>query len=88
MINEKIHQQRIADDRNSNMMIFNVTEEVDGKAYFLNMAELCDLKEVIGTDDIMEVKRMAEPGAHSGDKTRRILVKINSEDKKKDSPRI
>ena len=60
------------------MMIFNVAEEVDGKAYFLNMAEMCGLKEVIGTDDIVEVKRIGEPGAHAGDKTRPILVKINS----------
>ena len=43
---------------------------------------MCGLKEVIGTDDIMEVKRIGEPGTHAGDKTRPILVKINSEDKK------
>ena len=65
------------------MMIFNVTVEVDGKDYFLDMAELCGLKEVIGTDDIVEVKRISEPGAHAGDKNRPILFKINSEDKKK-----
>ena len=68
------------------MMIFNVAEEVDGKAYFLNMAEMCGLKECIGTDDIVEI--IGEPGAHAGDKTRPILVKINSEDMKKDSSRI
>ena len=85
MIKEQIKQQRRADDRKANMMIFNVAEEVDGKAYFLNMAEMCGLKEVIGTDDIVEVKRIGEPGAHAVDKTRPILVKINSEDNKKDS---
>ena len=37
------------------MMIFNVAEEVDGKAYFFNMAEMYGLKEVIGTDDIVDV---------------------------------
>ena len=47
------------------------------------MTELCGLKEVIGTDNIAELKRIGEPGAHAGDKTRPILVKINSEDKKK-----
>ena len=83
MIKEQIQQQRRADDRKANMMIFNVAEEVDGKAYFLNMAEMCGLKEVIGTDDIVEVKRIGEPGAHAGNKTGPILVKINSEDKKK-----
>ena len=50
-----------------------------------NMAELCGIKEVIGTDDNVEVKRIGEPGAHAGDKTRPIMVRINSEDKKKDS---
>ena len=72
------------------MMICNVAEEVDGKAYFLNMAEMCGLKEVIGTDDIVEVKRIGEPGAHARYKIRPILVKINSdsEDKKKDYSRI
>ena len=70
------------------MMIFNVAEEVDGKAYFLNMSEMCGLKEVIGTDDIVEVKRIGQHGAHAGDKTRPILVKINSEDKKKTSSEI
>ena len=65
------------------MMIFNDAEEVDGKACFLNMAEVCDLKEVIETVDIVEVKRIGEPGAYVGDKTRPILVKINSEDKEK-----
>ena len=49
----------------------------------LNMAEMCGLKEVIGTDDIVEVKRIGEPGAHAGDKTKPILVKINSEDNTK-----
>ena len=88
MIKEQIQQQRRADDRKANMMIFNVAEEVDGKAYFINMAEMCGLKEVIGTDDIVEVKRIGESGAHAGDKTRPSLVKINSEDKKKDSSRI
>ena len=85
MIKEQIQQQRRADhDRKANMMIFNVAEEVDGKAYFLNMAEMCGLKEVIGTYDIVDVKKIGEPtGAHAGDKTRPILVKINSEDKKK-----
>ena len=43
----------------------------------------CVVSEVIGTDDIVEVKRIGEPGAHAGVKTRPILVKINSEDKKK-----
>ena len=38
------------------MMIFNAVEEMEGKAYFLNMAEMCGLKEVIGTDDIVELK--------------------------------
>ena len=52
------------------------------------MAEMCGLKEVIGTYDIEEVKRIGERGAHAGDKTRPILVEINSEDKKKDSSRI
>ena len=83
MIKEQIRKQRKADDRKANMMIFNVVEEVDGKTYFLNMAEMCGLKEVIGTNDIVEVKRIGEPGAHAGDQTRPILVKINSEDKKK-----
>ena len=83
MIKEQIQQQRRADDRKASMIIFNVAEEVDGKAYFLNMAEMCGLKEVIETDDIVYVKRIGEPGAHAGDKTRPILVKINSEDKKK-----
>ena len=31
---------------------------MDGKAYFLNMTELCGLKEVIGADDIVDVKRI------------------------------
>ena len=83
MIKEQIHQQRRADDRKTNVIIFNVAEEVDGKAFFLNMAEMCGLKEVTGTDDIVEVKRIGEPRSHAGDKTRPILVKINSEDKKK-----
>ena len=87
MIKEHIQQQRKADDRKANMMIFNVAEEVDGKAYFLNMTEMCGLKEVIGTDDIVEVKRIGEPGTHAGDKTRPFLVKINTEYKKKDSLR-
>ena len=77
MIKEQIQQQRRADDRKANMMIFNVAEEVDGKASFLNLPEMCGLKEAIGTDDI------GEPGANAGDKIRPILVKINSEDKKK-----
>ena len=74
MITEQIQQQRRADDRKANMMIFNVMEEVDGKAYFLNMAELCGLKEVIRTYDIVDVKRICESGAHTGDKTRPILI--------------
>ena len=74
MIKEQIQQQRRADNRKANMMIFNVSEEVDGKAYFLNMAKLCGFKEVIGTIDIVEVKRIGEPGAHAGDKTRPMLV--------------
>ena len=49
MIKEQIQQQRRADDRKANMMIFNVAEEVDGKAYFLNTAEMCGFKEVIET---------------------------------------
>ena len=49
---------------------------------------MCGPKEVIGTDDIVGVKRISEPGAHAGDETRPILVKLNSEDKKKDSSRI
>ena len=85
MIKEQIQQQRRADDRKANMMIFNVKEEVDGKVHFLNMAEMCGLKAVIGTYDTVELKRSGEPGAHAGDKTRQILVKINSEDKKKTS---
>ena len=52
------------------------------------MAEMCGLKEVIGTDDIVEVKGIGEPGAHTGNRTRPILVKINSEDKKKMTSRI
>ena len=47
MIKEQIQQLGRADDRKAKMMIFNVPEEVDGKAYFLNMAELCGLQEVI-----------------------------------------
>ena len=86
MIKEKIQQQRRADDRKANMIIFNVAEEVDGKVYFLNMAEMCGLKEVIRTDDIVEVKRIGEPGAHAGDKTRPILFKIRRQEKK--TPRI
>ena len=31
----------------------------------------------------MEVPRIGEPGAHTGENTRTILVRINSEDKKK-----
>ena len=50
-----------------------------------HMAELCVLKEVIGADDIVEVKIIDEPGAHAGDKTRPILVIINSEDKQDSS---
>ena len=88
MIKEQVQQQRITDDRKANMMIFNVTEEMDGKAYFLNLSELCGLKEDIGTYDIVEVKPISEPGAHVGDKPRPILVNIISEDKKKDSSRI
>ena len=40
MIKEQIQQQRRAEDRKANMMIFNVAEEVDGKASFLNMADV------------------------------------------------
>ena len=54
------------------MMIFNVTEEVNEKAYFLNMAELCVLKRLLGLMIFFEVKRICEPGAHAGDKTRPI----------------
>ena len=53
MIKEQIQQQRRADDRKTNMMIFNVAEEVDGKSFFLNMAEMYCLREVIGTYDIV-----------------------------------
>ena len=83
IIKEQIQQRRRADDRKANMGIFNVTEEVDEKAYFLNMAELCGLKEFIVEDDIVEVKRIGEPEAHTGDKTRTVLVRINSEDRGK-----
>ena len=38
MIKEQIQQQRRADDRKANMIISSVAEEVDGKAYFLNIA--------------------------------------------------
>ena len=31
---------------------------MDGKAYFLNMADMCGLNEVIETNDIVEVKRI------------------------------
>ena len=82
MIKEQIHQQRRTDDRKANMMIFNVTEEVDEKAKFLNMAELCGLKKVIGAYAIVEVKRIGELGAHAGDKTRLILVRINKKKKR------
>ena len=81
MMKEQIQQLRRTDDRKASMMIFNVSVEVGGKSYFLNIAELYGLKEVIGTYAIVEVKRIGEPGAHAGDKTRPILVKINSEDK-------
>ena len=83
MIKEQIQQQRRADDRKANMMIFNVAEEVDGKAYFLNMAEMCGLKEVIGTDDIVEVKRIGEPGAHTGNRTRQFWLKSTQKTKKR-----
>ena len=73
---EQIQQQWRADDRKANIMIFNVSEEEDGKVYFLNMAEMCGLKEVIGIYHIVEVKRISGPGTHAGDKTRpRFLLK-------------
>ena len=46
-------------------MIFNVTEDVDDKCYFLNMALVCGMKEVIGVNDIVEVKIICESGAHA-----------------------
>ena len=78
MIKEKIQPQQ----RDDNRATYHVTEEVYEICCVLNMADVWGLHDVIWAEDIVEMKRICKPGVHVGKKTRQIMDRFSTEDKK------